>query len=119
MTKYITVSLFEQLAEVAYSFKLKIKTHELEKNSDLSPNYVNPTYLKDDQEDSQYYKYGQKSVVNSMKHVSTKKALEAKKDLSWEFKVEESPQLEFDIYTTDFSTTTIIFLLYAKKSNKD
>lgn len=53
-----------------------------------------------------------------MKHVSTKKALEAKKELHWEFRIEESPQLEFDIYVDDFSTTTFIFLLYAKKGTK-
>jgi len=42
-------------------------------------------------DDCHPYKYGGRGSVSSMKHVSTKKALEAKKELQWEFRIEESP----------------------------
>ena len=36
------------------------------------------------------------------------KALEQKKDIFWEFKNEDSPSVEFEIYADEFSLSTFI-----------
>lgn len=36
----------------------------------------------------------------------------------WEFRTEDSPTIEFDIFADDFQITTFVFILYAIKSNK-
>lgn len=42
----------------------------------------------------------------------------AKKDMFWEFRVEEAPFLEFDIFADDFSNTTFILQMYVNRSFK-
>jgi hypothetical protein len=48
--------------------------------------------------------------------ISTKKALEAKKDLIWELKIEDTPKLSFDIFSDKFAISTFILNIYASKA---
>ncbi|CAD8169177.1 unnamed protein product [Paramecium pentaurelia] len=113
-TKHIRCILEEQLGDIAYSFLLKIKSQENESQSAISPKYMNPTYS---QNDDVPYKY-QHIKGGSQRHVSTKKALEAKNEILWEFRTEDSPFMEFDIFADDFQITTFVFVLYANKQTK-
>ncbi|CAD8111225.1 unnamed protein product [Paramecium sonneborni] len=113
-TKNIRCILEQQLGDIAYSFLLKIKSQENESQSAISPKYMNPTYSSND---DLPYKY-QHIKGGSQRHVSTKKALEAKNEILWEFRTEDSPSMEFDIFADDFQITTFVFLLYANKQTK-
>lgn len=46
---------------------------------------------------------------------STKRALEAKKEIFWELKLEESPQVEFEFYADEFSISSFIIDFWASK----
>lgn len=45
-TKSILCDLNEALVETSYNFQIKIKSHELDYESNLSPAYLNPKYAK-------------------------------------------------------------------------
>ena len=46
VTRSVKCDLLEQLIEKAYNFQLRIKSHKLDYESDLSPNCANPQYIK-------------------------------------------------------------------------